>query len=196
MTTTTAITAPSFKPTVEAIKTFKGRISCYRASVFGFEAHGRTKELALDNLHTKMCWILPPNGKQSVALIHSGDWTAIVWYDVEDGWVYSVRHREDPRDLYGNTAAAGRNSREETMEFARLQLAIQAYVPDIVNRTKVKHPGVPLTQEHSQEFTQRAISANRYQYAIQIKGMSPDDAHSYALKNPQRSDLWLSDENQ
>lgn len=184
--------AHSFKPEVVPIKAWNGRIFHYEASLFGFTATGGTKDEALQNLHGVMCRIKPPGGAMEVRIIHYKDWAAVVWYDVEQGWMYGVRHEDDPRDVYGHSNE--RLSRTDVTEKAKLELAIQSYVPNITDTSKVEYPEFTLTTEHSKEFHARAISANRYQYAIQVKKMSADDAHNYALKNPHRADLWIGDE--
>lgn len=183
---------PSFKPEVAPVKAWNGKILHYEASIFGFTATGKTKDEALQNLYSMMCRIKPPGGAMEVRIIHYKDWAAAVWYDVEQGWMYGVRHEDDPRDVYGHSNE--RLSRTDVTEKAKLELAIQSYVPNIIDTSKVEYPDFVLTTEHSKEFHARAISANRYQYAILVKKMNPDDAHNYALKSPYRADLWIGDE--
>lgn len=189
---------PSFKPEVVPAKAWNGKIFHYEASLLGFTATGKTKDEALQNLHSMMCRIKPRDGAMQPRIIHYKDWAAVVWYDVERGYVYGVRHEDDTRDMTAITLP-DRNryspgSMYEVVDQAKFELAIQSYVPNITDTSRVEYPDFTLTTEHRKEFHARAISANRYQYAIQVKKMSADDAHNYALKNPHRADLWISDD--
>lgn len=189
---------PSFKPEVSPCKEWSGKILHYEASLFGFIATGQTKDEALQNLHKTMSLIKPYQGTHGPRIIHYKDWVALVWYHTELGYVYGVRHEDDTRDVSPGTLVGpprhSLGSFNEVEEQARLELAVRSYVPNIQDTAKVEHPEFCLTTEHRKEFQRRALMANRYQYAIQVKKMSADDAHKYATRCPQRADLWASDE--
>lgn len=179
----------NFKPEVVPVKTWNGKITHYEASLFGFSAAGKTKDEALEKLHGIMCRIKPPGGTMSPRVIHYKDWVAIVWYDVEMGWMYGVRHEDDPRDISGYNSE--RLSRDEITDQARLELATQSYTPNVTDTSKVEYPEFAFNYEETRkEFHRRAIHINRHQYAIQILKLNPDEAHCYAGKDPGRPDLW------
>jgi len=85
-TETTPINLSSFKPEINPVKGYNGRLFHYEASLFGFTATGKHKDEALKNLYETMCRIKPPRGSAEVKIIHYKDWAAVVWYDVEQGW--------------------------------------------------------------------------------------------------------------
>src|SRR5574343_140554 len=159
--------ATSFKPEVAPCKEWSGKILHYEASLFGFTATGQTKGEALQNLHSVMCRIKPRGGAMQPRIIHYKDWAAVVWYDVELGYVYGVRHEDDTRDMTAITLPDRKRyspgSMCEVVDQAKLELAIQSYVPNIQDTTKVEHPEFCLTTEHRKEFQRRALTVNRYQ---------------------------------
>lgn len=172
--------------TVSKLKDVRGRrIVGYRASLADLYADAPTPQEAVSKLQAIVTARATCDRHEDVSIVF-GDYRAQLWRGF-----YGINSRLFHPD--GHVSSQSHTGDIETAERAvRLHIAQLCYPAS--NAGEVIKP-IGTEQEHRadvREFTSWCEFQDRYKIAI-ARGLNSNDAHSYALRNPARPELWQNE---
>lgn len=195
---------PHIDGTVKELKDHRGRkTGMVEVSIAGFEATGKSVE----DCETEIALSMKRMAGNDPRVVHYCGWTAIM-FPRSDSWWYTIisgPDREFSKDypVQSGCTSSLEDSYEASLDALFYLLAQRAWEPAL----GFSLPG----SEMMVEFLQRSLKRRKSKYnegrtlwdewmewtefqmryfEARKRGMSDDDCHSYAGRNPCRSELW------